>query len=431
MATRKKKPARKQTKAAKAKPAPKSRRKKPVAKKAAGKIAPAAKSPAKIAAAPSKADKPGERAKPPFRVDHVGSFLRPDYLLDAARKAKDGAISADEYRRIQDKAVTEIVRFQESIGLRAVTDGEFRRRLWSAGFFDAVPGFGLREEGSLKSLTFRSDTKQIEPIASPYAKQKLRRTKPIVVDDFKFLKKIVKKGVPKVTIPSPPVMHYFLGPKSVDEAVYPDIEEYFADLAKIYQQEISELAKEGCTFVQLDDTALPCNCDEHVRDDVRARGEDPDKLTARYAKLINESIKTRPKSMGIGIHLCRGNLKGMWMAEGGYEPVADKLFNEVGVDAYFLEYDSERAGDFKPLRHVPKGKTIVLGLISTKTPKLESKKELLRRIDDAAKYVPLDQLCVSPQCGFSSGGGGGQVVTQDDQKRKIGLLHEVAKTVWG
>ena len=317
------------------------------------------------------------------------------------------------------------------MGLRSVTDGEFRRRVWSAGFIDAVPAFGIREDGAIQSLHFRSESQGVGIAGSPYAKAKLRRTQPIVVDDLRYLKSIVRSGMPKVTIPSPPVMHYFLGPKSVDPAVYPDLEDYFDDLVRIYQEELAALAQEGCRFVQLDDTALPCNCDPHAREDVRARGEDPDQLTVRYVRLINDAISRRPGTMGVGIHLCRGNLKGMWMAEGGYEPIAEQLFNSINVDAYFLEYDSPRAGDFRPLRFVPKGKHVVLGLLTTKSAQLESKDDLLRRIDEAARFVPIEHLSISPQCGFSSGGGSGQVLTEDDIRRKVALMMEVAKTVWG
>ena len=226
-------------------------------------------------------------------------------------------------------------------------------------------------------------------------------------DEFAFLKSVARQGTPKTTIPAPDVMHYFMGPRAVDEAVYPDMELFFADLARIYREEIAELGKRGCTYLQIDDTALPCNCDEHIRASVRKRGEDPDALTARYVRLLNDAIRERPKGMTIGVHMCRGNLKGTWMAEGGYEPIAEQLFNEAEVDAFFLEFDTPRAGDFTPLRHLPKSKSVVLGLVSSKTPVLESKDEIKRRIDEAARHVDLDRLALSPQCGFSSGGGSG------------------------
>ena len=365
--------------------------------------------------------------KPPFRVEHVGSFLRPERLIQAARDRKAGKIGDAEVKRLQDECVREIVTFQDAIGLPSITDGEFRRRSWSAGFIDAVEGFGLRDG----TLTFRDESKVIGVAASPYAKAPLKRKQRIVADDYKFLKSVVRDGVPKVTMAAPDVMHYFLGPKAFESSVYPDREAYFGALTDIYRQEIADLAKEGCTYLQLDDTALPCNCDAHAREDVKARGEDADELTERYVRLFNDCVAKRPKSMTVATHLCRGNLKGAWMAEGGYEPIAEKLFNHLDASVYCLEYDTERAGDFAPLRFVPKGKRVILGLVSTKTPVLESKDALKRKIEEAARHIPLGQLGIGPQCGFSSGGGSGQAVTQDDTRRKLELVMEVARDVWG
>lgn len=367
------------------------------------------------------------RLKPPFRAEHIGSFLRPQRLIEAARAHKAGKLDEAGFAKVQDDCVREIVAFQEGLGLRSITDGEFRRRGWSAGFIDSVEGFGLRDG----TLGFRTETQIIGVASSPYAKSRLKRKHRIIADDYKFLKTAVKKGTPKVTVASPPVMHYFLGPKAYETSVYKDREAFFADLVKIYQDEVADLAAEGCTYLQLDDTAMPCNCDDKARHDVVARGEDPDELTRTYAKLINAAIAKKPAAMTVGMHLCRGNLKGAWMAEGGYEPIADVLFNQVNVDGYFLEYDTDRAGDFQPLRFVPKGKTVILGLVSTKTPVLESKDELKRRIDAAAKHCPLDQLALSPQCGFSSGGGSGQVVDEAATKKKLELIVDVAREVWG
>ena len=364
--------------------------------------------------------------KPPFHAEHIGSFVRPPRLIEAARAHKAGKLDDAGFRAVQDDCIREIVAFQECIGLPSITDGEFRRRSWSAGFIDAVDGFGLRDG----TLGFRNESGVMGIAASPYAKAPLRRRQRIVADDFRFLKSVVQRGVPKVTIAAPDVMHWFLGPKAYDSKVYKDREAFFADLAVIYKAEIAELAKEGCRYLQLDDTALPCNCDPNARNDVMARGENPDELTDRYAKLFNEVIATKPADMAVAIHLCRGNLKGAWMAEGGYEPVAKTLFNRLNADIYCLEYDTPRAGDFSPLRYVPNGKTVILGLVSTKTPELENKDALKRRIDEAAKYVPLERLGISPQCGFSSGGGSGQTVTQDDTKRKLELVLEVAREVW-
>ena len=366
---------------------------------------------------------------PPFRVEHIGSFLRPGRLLDAARANRKGEVSDEEFQAITNACIDDIVAFQESAGLQSVTDGEFRRRSWSAGFIDAVAGFGLREEGV---AGFKDDKIGDWGVASsPYAKEKLRRARPIVLDDFNYIKGRVTKATPKVTVASPPVMHFFLGPRAVDEDVYPDIEEYYADLAAIYQQEIGELAEAGCTYFQLDETALPCNCDDGVRRGVADRGEDPDALTDRYVQLVNDAISTRPDGMFVGMHMCRGNLKGAWMAEGGYEPIAEKVFNGLEIDAFFLEYDTPRAGDFEPLRHMPADKSVVLGLVSTKTTDVEPADEIKRRIDEAAKFVPLERLALSPQCGFSSGGGSGQVMDEDATRRKIELMQDVARDVWG
>jgi 5-methyltetrahydropteroyltriglutamate--homocysteine methyltransferase len=359
-----------------------------------------------------------------FHAEHIGSFVRPKRLVEAARGHKAKQLTDMQFISVQDDCIREIVAFQESIGLPSVTDGEFRRRSWSAGFIDAVEGFGLRDG----TLGFRNETGVMGVAASPYAKAKLRRTRRIVADDYRFLKSVVKRGTPKVTIAAPDVMHWFLGPKSFD--AYSDREAFFADLQNIYRQEIADLAKEGCTYLQLDDTALPCNCDVKARNDVLARGENPDELTERYAGLFNDCIAAKPKGMKIAIHLCRGNLKGAWMAEGGYDPVADVLFNRMNADVYCLEYDTARAGDFSPLRHVPRNKMVILGLVSTKTPQLEKKDDLKRRIDEAAKFVPLERLGLSPQCGFSSGGGSGQTVTQDDTRRKLELVLEVSREIW-
>ena len=365
--------------------------------------------------------------EPPFRIEHIGSFLRPQRLLEAARAHKAKRLDENEFRKIQDESIRDIVAFQESLGLPSVTDGEFRRRSWSAGFIDAIDGFGLRDG----TLTFRNESSIIGVAASPYARAPLRRKRRIVADDYRFLRSAVKRGVPKATVASPPVMHYFLGPQAFERTVYADREAFFSDLVKLYRDEIADLAAEGCSYLQLDDTALPCNCDAHAREEVAARGENADELTERYVKLVNDSIAGKPAGMTVATHLCRGNLKGAWMAQGGYEPVADALFNRLNAEIYCLEYDSARAGDFSPLRFVPKGKRVILGLVSTKTPVLESKDSLKKQIAAASRYVPLDRLGISPQCGFSSAGGGGQVLTQDDTRRKLELIMDVAREVWG
>jgi 5-methyltetrahydropteroyltriglutamate--homocysteine methyltransferase len=371
---------------------------------------------------------PAAKIDPPFRVEHVGSFVRPERLLDGARKRRAGTLSESDFRKLQDECIAGVVRFQEDAGLGSITDGEYRRRAWSTGFIDAVSGFGFRDS---KLAGFKSEKGDIMPPPSPYAKARLVREKGIATTEFAYLKSVVRKGVPKITIPSPTVMHFFLGPQAADTAVYPDIEMFYDDLLRIYQAEVAELIKLGCTWLQLDDTALPCLCDPDNRAGVSRRGEDPVALTSRYARLINDAIAARPAGMTVGIHLCRGNFKGAWMAEGGYEPIAEVLFNTINVDAYFLEYDTPRAGDFTPLRFVPKNKTVVLGLVTTKTAELENKDSIKRRIEEAARHIPLEQLCLSPQCGFSSAAGGGQVVTMDDTRRKIELMQSIAADVWG
>jgi 5-methyltetrahydropteroyltriglutamate--homocysteine methyltransferase len=366
--------------------------------------------------------------KPPFRVEHVGSFVRPERLLEGARQFRAGSLKQSDFQKLQDECIVDVVRFQEGLRLGSITDGEYRRRAWSTGFIDAVSGFAFRDS---KLAGFKSEKGNVMPPPSPYAKERLRREKGIATQEFSYLKSVVRKGVPKITIPSPTVMHFFLGPEAVDTAVYPSIELFYDDLVGIYQEEVADLVKMDCRFLQLDDTALPCLCDVDNRAQVTRRGEDPVQLTERYARLINDAIKGRSAEMTVGIHLCRGNFKGAWMAEGGYEPVADSLFNSTNVDAYFLEYDTPRAGDFTPLRFVPKNKIVVLGIISTKTAQLERKDDIKRRIEEAARYVSLEQLCLSPQCGFSSAAGGGQVITMDDTRRKIELMQSIADDVWG
>jgi 5-methyltetrahydropteroyltriglutamate--homocysteine methyltransferase len=335
-------------------------------------------------------------------------------------------MTAEGFGVLQEECIREVVRFQEELGVPSVTDGEFRRRGWSAGLIDAVEGFGLREG----AFAFRDARGDRGAPPSPYARARLRRSRGIATDEFRFLKEVVTAGVPKVTVPAPDVMHFFLGPRSVDRRVYPDIEQYYADLVAIYRAEVSDLIALGCTYLQLDDTALPCNCDDRVRVEVRSRGEDPDALTARYVRLVNDVLAGCPPGVARGVHMCRGNLKGAWMAQGGYEPIAECVFGGLAVDAFLLEFDTARAGDFRSLRLVPAPKRVVLGLVSTKTPELETVDALKRRIEEAARYVPIERLGISPQCGFSSAAGSGQPITLDDQRRKIELVLSVARDVW-
>jgi 5-methyltetrahydropteroyltriglutamate--homocysteine methyltransferase len=367
------------------------------------------------------------RTAPPFRADHVGSFLRPKELLDAREKQQKGAISADALRTVEDRAIRDIVRFQEDLGLQAVTDGEFRRTYFHIDFLEQLEGVETR--GGL-TAHFHSAKGEVD-FAPPvlHVTGKVRHAHPIQVKDFAFLKSATKR-VPKVTIPSPTMLHFRGGRGAISREAYPDLEEFFDDVAAAYRAEIAALGEAGCTYLQLDDTNLAYLCDAKMREGARARGDDPDELPRLYARLINSAIAERPAGMRICTHLCRGNFKSAWVAEGGYEPVAEVLFNELDVDGYFLEYDDERSGDFKPLRFLPKGKTMVLGLVTTKIGELESKDAIKRRIDEAARYAPLEQLCLSPQCGFSSTVHGNEIA-RESQASKLRLIVEIAREVWG
>ena len=369
----------------------------------------------------------------PFRAEHVGSFLRPDSLLDAVRAHRAGRLDADGLRAAQDAAIRDIVAFQDGLGLPAVTDGEFRRRSWSAGVIDALDGFALREEGVLGvqvGFGERRRGRRRGRLALRRAQAGAETTRSSRTTTG-FSPRCRPKGLPKVTIASPPVLHFFLGPRAFEAPAYADRNAYFADLVGIYRDEIADLAAAGCRYVQLDETALPCNCDDTAREGVAARGEDPDELTDAYVDLINAAVAERPAGMLVGLHMCRGNFKGAWMAEGGYGPIAERVFAGLDVDILQLEYDTPRAGDFAPLRFLPKGKTAVLGLISTKTPVLEDKDSVKRRIDEAARFAPLDRLAIGPQCGFSSAGGSGQPIDSDDTRRKLDLVLTIAREVWG
>ncbi|HTR58450.1 MAG TPA: 5-methyltetrahydropteroyltriglutamate--homocysteine S-methyltransferase [Casimicrobiaceae bacterium] len=368
-----------------------------------------------------------KRTRPPFRADHVGSFLRPPELLDARERCKSGAITRAELREVEDRAIRDIVRMQEDIGLEGITDGEFRRTYFHIDFLEQLDGVETR--GGL-TAHFHSAKGEVD-FAPPvlHVTGKVRHSHPIQVADFEFLKSVTKR-TPKVTIPSPTMLHFRGGRGAISKEAYPDLEPFFADVAQCYAEELHALARAGCTYVQLDDTNLAYLCDPKMREGAHQRGDDPDELPRRYARLINAAIAKRPPGMTICTHLCRGNFKSAWVAEGGYEPVAEVLFNDLKVDGYFLEYDDARSGDFAPLRFVPKGKTVVLGLVTTKVGELESKSDLTRRIEQAAKVVPLEQLCLSPQCGFSSTVHGNEIA-RESQAAKLRLIVEVAREVWG
>src|SRR5579863_5776634 len=368
------------------------------------------------------------RSKPPFRADHVGSLIRPDPLIKAREAAEKGEIAAPELERIQRDAIKDVVRLQEDIGFKLVTDGEYNRTFWQRDF---LLKFQNAQQVAAK-LTVRFHSAAGSRDHSPPSLQvtgKLARPAGIFVDDFKFLKSVAK-ATPKITIPSPTIVHFRGGRAAIDEKAYPQLDAFYDDLANVYCAEIRDLADAGCRYLQIDEVNLAYLCDPELRRQVANIGEDPDSLPKTYAKLINASIAGKPADMTVCMHLCRGNFAGAWIAEGGYEPVAELLFNEIAVDGYFLEYDSDRSGDFAPLRFLPKGKTAVLGLVTTKSPRMETKDELKRRIDEASHHAPLDQLALSPQCGFSSGIGG-QAMTAENEIAKLELVVETAREVWG
>ena len=371
-----------------------------------------------------------ERSKPPFRADHVGSLIRPDNLIKAREQAANNQIGADELQRIQQAAIRDVVRLQEELGLKVVTDGEYNRQSWHRDFM--LKFANVRMVPSKLTVRFHNAA-GVQGNAPPTLQVagKLARPKGggIFVDDFKFLVTLAK-AMPKLTIPSPTVMHFRGGREAIDAKAYPDIGAFYEDLARLYREEIADLAQAGCRYLQIDEVNLAYLCDPELRRQVANIGEDPATLPKTYAKLLNDTIKGRPADMTVCMHLCRGNFAGAWVAEGGYEPIADLLFNEIGVDGYFLEYDSARAGGFEPLRFLPKGKTAVLGLVTTKSGALETKDELKRRIDEAAKHAPLEQLALSPQCGFSSGIGG-NTMDVAGEVAKLRLVVETAREVWG
>jgi len=364
---------------------------------------------------------------PPFRADHVGSLLRPPALLAARRQRRNGEISSDDLRQIEDTYVRDVVAKEEAVGLKSITDGEFRRTYFHIDFLERLQGVTV--SGGIETR-FKSQTGEVNFAPPSLAVTgKLRHVSDIQKPDFEFLKSVAGQ-TPKVTIPSPTMVHFRGGRKTIDIEAYPEMSEFFEDLAQCYRDEIDSLYRAGCRYIQLDDTNLAYLCDPKLRAGARERGHDPDQLPRAYAALINAVIDRRTKDLTVAVHLCRGNFKSAWVAEGGYEPVAEVLFNELNVDAYFLEYDDERAGDFRPLRFVPKGKTVVLGLVTTKIGELEARDDLVRRVNEAGRFMPMEQMCLSPQCGFSSTVEGNQI-TEDDQWAKLRLVVETAREIWG
>ena len=372
------------------------------------------------------------RTTPPFRADHVGSFLRPAYLLQAREQAAKGEITPAQLREVEDKAIAEIVRFQRDVGLKSITDGEFRRTYFHIDFLEQLGGVKTDIPVTVK----KPDGS--EELAPPVIRvvDKVRHVKDIQLADFRYLAGQVQglgdaSLCPKVTIPSPTMLHFRGGRAGISKEAYPELDPvFYDDVAQAYADELQSLYDAGCRYVQMDDTNMAYLCDERMREAARQRGDDPNELPHRYAGFINKVVAKKPQGMTLAMHLCRGNFKSTHAAAGNYEPVAEALLSEMNLDAFFLEYDDERSGDFRPLRFLKPGKIVVLGLVTTKFGQLESKDALERRIAEAAQYVPLEQLALSPQCGFSSTVHGNNIAVED-QRRKLALVVETAQEVWG
>jgi 5-methyltetrahydropteroyltriglutamate--homocysteine methyltransferase len=378
---------------------------------------------------------------PPFRAEHVGSLLRPKALLDARAAAEgnqyravSGPLTYAGLSEIEDAAIREAVRLQEGVGLPVVTDGEFRRRSWFQDFLLALAGTRITFVDAAHTvsaaLPFRDDAAaETLPGHIIEVHGKLTRERGIFTEHFKFLKNITRR-TPKVSLPSPTMLHFWGGRAAIDARVYPDLEEFWDDAVAIWTAEITALHALGCSYVQIDDVTFPLLCDPRGQAPLRGRGDDPARILATYAGVLNRIVAGAPAGMTLAMHMCRGNNRGKWMGSGGYEYVSEVVFGQIAIANFFMEYDTARAGDFRPLRHLPAGKTVVLGLVSTKTPRLESKDDLKHRIDEAATYVPLERLSLSPQCGFASNFAGNPL-TIDDQRRKLALVVETAREVWG
>ena len=364
----------------------------------------------------------------PAHYDHVGSFLRPKFLLDAREQKAKGSITAEQLRLVEDKAIAEIVKFQEDVGLKSVTDGEFRRTYFHLDFLEQLGGVKVGEV----TIGIGADGKEHLMPPAIHVVDKVTHAKQIQLADYNFLKSQVSAGhKAKVTIPSPTMLHFRGGRAGISRTAYPELEpDFYTDVAKAYGDELRSLSAAGCDYVQMDDTNLAYLCDTNMREAAKNRGDDPNELAHRYAKFINLVVAQKPAGMTLAMHLCRGNFKSTHAASGNYEPVAEALLKEMNIDAYFMEYDDDRSGDFKPLRFLPKGKTVVLGLVTTKFGAMENKDELKRRIDDAARYAPIEQLALSPQCGFSSTVHGNDIAVEA-QRAKLRLVIETAQEVWG
>ena len=372
-----------------------------------------------------------DRTAPPFRADHVGSLLRPPALLQAREDFNAGRIPAEQLRAAEDAAIRDAVRMQRDVGLQSATDGEFRRTSWHMDFIYQLGGITQAEEHL--TVSFRNEQGTIEfTSAALKVNDKIRLERTIFGDHFLFLKQEAAKtgATPKLTIPSPSMVHYRGGPAAIDPNVYPDVEEFWHDLSAAYAEQVRRLGELGCTYLQFDDTSLAYLNDPRQRELIARRGDDAEHLHLRYIRQINQALAAKPAGMTVTTHMCRGNFRSSWAAEGSYDFVAEALFNELNVDGFFLEYDDARSGGFEPLRFVPKGKMVVLGLVTTKRGELESKDHLKRRIEEASRFVPLEQLCLSPQCGFSSTVEG-NALSYEQQVAKLRLIVETAQEVWG
>jgi len=365
------------------------------------------------------------RTAPPFRADHVGSLLRTRSLKEARARHEKGEVSAIELKAIEDREIAAAIKKQEEIGLRAVTDGEFRRAFWNYDFLGALP----RVEAYLGERKIKFQGVNPKPMMLRVTGRLGTFTGHPMLDHFKFVREHAK-ATPKMTIPSPSSLHFRYGRDAVPESIYPDMADFYRDLGQTYRLAVRAFANAGCRYLQLDEVNFAYLCDPKLRAQVAGRGEDPDKLPSVYAGMINAAMSDIPSDMTIAMHLCRGNFQSTFVASGGYEPVAETLFNTINVHGYFLEYDSDRAGGFEPLRFVPKGKTVVLGLVTSKSGRLELRDELKRRVDEAAKYVPLEQLCLSPQCGFASTEEG-NILSENEQWAKLAMIVELAEEIWG
>ena len=364
----------------------------------------------------------------PAHYDHVGSFLRPKYLLEAREQKAKGSITAEQLRLVEDKAIAEIVKFQEDVGLKSITDGEFRRTYFHLDFLEQLGGVKVGEV----TIGIGADGKEHLMPPAIHVVDKVTHAKQIQLADYNFLKSQVSAGNrAKVTIPSPTMLHFRGGRAGISRTAYPELEpDFYEDVAKAYGDELRSLSAAGCDYVQMDDTNLAYLCDVNMREAAKNRGDDPNELAHRYAKFINLVVAQKPAGMTLAMHLCRGNFRSTHAASGNYEPVAEALLKEMNIDAYFMEYDDDRSGDFKPLRYLPKGKTVVLGLVTTKFGAMENKDDLKRRIDEASRYAPMDQLALSPQCGFSSTVHGNDIAVEA-QRAKLRLVIETAQEVWG